>query len=29
MPEAGNPMKLGSTIDWQRLIQDRRPTAQR
>jgi threonine synthase len=29
MPEAGNPLKLGSTIDWQRLIQDRRPTAQR
>ena len=29
MPEAGNPLKLGSTIDWQRLIQDRRPTARR
>jgi threonine synthase len=29
MPEAGTPLKLGSTIDWQRLIQDRRPTAQR
>src|SRR6202011_2085328 len=29
MPEAGTPLKLGSTIDWQRLIQDRRPTARR
>jgi threonine synthase len=29
MPEAGRPLKLGNAIDWQNLIQDRSPAAQR